>query len=292
MKFSTTTILLAAGLGVSAHPSGHAHKNAHRSLEARREFVVAKKPVVTPTYAPPPPPASTPAPPPPPPASTTQPSSGSSSGSGASGYVPFCGNSKRATAAEIAYKGNVGANGKYGCNQMLIQASIASQYDYTITFTNKASTPQSCVCWNKIGPDGGINGFFKGNEVLDFTLAVGGSQVVAVDTNTQGGCTCTGGDTVSTTPIGAFAGTWVEYDMGNLSNLGWSGADASCLVAAAAGMPIPALSVCDADNSNTPCSIVNNGGTGTNAFLGGMEALDGLGLNLVAGKVRLAVTVG
>lgn len=305
MKVSAT-ILLAAALGASAHPSGHAHKRAHQSLE-QRGFVIAKKPVtitqvqtITQAQA-----EATVAP------TTTSSTSvaavstssaaaaetssassssgSSSSGSGASSYKAFCGgNSKRATAAEIAYKGNTGSGSDYGCNLMLIESSIADKYDYTITFENAADEEQSCVCWNKIGPSGLIDGFFKGNEALTFNLAAGGSQVLAVDSDSQGGCACAT-DSVPTVPAtGEFGSTWLEFDMANTSNNGWSGADASCIVAAAEGLTIPGLKVC---GSGT-CSTINPGGTGTNAFLGGSEAMDGIGLNLPAGKVQLTATVG
>lgn len=290
MKVSATTVFLAAALGVAAHPSGHGHGNVHRSLEKRIDFVMNKKPdppvqvkaevVPTTTQAPPPPPKPTtqaaPAPKP-----TT---SGGSSGSG--GYKPFCGGSKkRATAAEIAYKGNTGTSGDYGCNLMMVDS--AKGYQYTTTFENASGKDQVCVVWNKIGKDGGLTGFFKGNEALTFTLPSGGSKILAADSNSQVGASCGAGQ-VPTTTFGQFAGTWVEMDFGNESNNNWSGADASALVPAKYGLPITAMKIC----SGSQCSTVNAGGTGTNAYLGGMEAADGVGLNLPAGSVSLTVTVG
>jgi hypothetical protein len=44
MKVSTTTFALAAALGVAAHPSGFAHKNMHRHIEKRLDFVMNTKP--------------------------------------------------------------------------------------------------------------------------------------------------------------------------------------------------------------------------------------------------------
>jgi hypothetical protein len=283
MKFSTTSIILAAALSVSAHPS-HVHKRAHNSVEARNEFVVANKPVASAPAASAP--AASPTSAVAAAASSAAPASSGGQGTGPSTYTPFCsGNSKRATVAEIAYKGNVGGSGQYGCNLMAVQSSIASKYQYTVTFTN-AGEDNSCKCWNKIGPDGGINGFFNGNEALSFDLAAGAEQVIAVDANSQFGCSC-GKNGPELTNIGQFAGTWVEGDVGNLSNAGWSGFDASSLVAAAAGMDIPGLSVCGAGT----CSIINPGGTGTNAFVAGTAAMDGLGLNLPAGPAAIKVIV-
>ncbi|KAK5996980.1 Allergen Asp f 4 [Cladobotryum mycophilum] len=262
MKFSATAVLFTAALGVSAHPSGHGHVNAH--------------PV-------PQPPAPAPAVPKP------APQSGSSSqGAGPGQFVEFCsGPGKRATLGQISYKGNVGKNGVYGCNIMPVQKSIADKYQYTLNFINKSGQDQTCAIWNKIGDTNEINGFFVGKGAKTFQLPAGGQQVIALDTNSQGGAACGPGG-VPTTSFGQYAGTWVEYDVGNLSNGGWSGFDASCLVAAANKLSIPALSVC----LDGKCSTVNAGGSGDNAYLGGMEDLDGVGLNVPPGPAHVTVNVG
>lgn len=310
MKVTSTVLFLTAALGASAHPSGHAHKHAHRSMEEKRDFVIAKKPVTVTEYATeyagavatsapavvsevPSSSSTSVAPEPTTSAAASQVSSAapasSSSSSGSGSYTPFCGGKtrKRATAAEIAYKGNVGTDGDYGCNLMMVDNDVADKYEHTVTFTNSAKEDQTCVCWLKIGADDGINGFFKGNEVLSFDLPTSGKKVLAVDDDSQGGCAC-GAGSVPTTSFGEYAATWLEFDMANTSNDGWSGADASCLVAAALGLEIPGLKVC----GHGTCSTINPGGTGTNAYLGGMEAEDGIGLNLAAGQVRLTVEVG
>lgn len=291
MKFTSSAIILAAALGVSAHPSGHAHLHGVRH-NLPRDFVVANKPVtvtqvvtapaaptpVTPVVAPN---ANAVAP-------SSSPASKAAASSGSGVAAPFCGGkkSKRATLAEIAYKGNVGVEGNYGCNMMVVDSSVASKYDHIVTFENSGSQPQECACWNKIGPDGGINGFFTGNQAIKFTLPASGNSIVAVDSNSQGGCAC-GVGSIPLTSFGQFASTWLEFDMANESNGGWSGADASCLVSAALGLNIPPMKVC----GHGTCSTINQGGSGENAYLGGMEALDGIGLNLPAGKVSLTVTV-
>ncbi|KAJ4323112.1 hypothetical protein N0V84_004512 [Fusarium piperis] len=290
MKVSSSVVILAAALGVSAHPSGHAHQRAH----GRRDFVVANKPVTVTEYVNQPAPtvpaqvnayevptsskeAAAPA--------TSAAKSGSDSGAV---YKDFCGGkkSKRATVEQIAYKGNTGTSDDYGCNIMAVDDSVADKYKYTATFKNAGSKAQECVCFNKIGPDGGINGFWKGNQAVTFDLPGKGSQVIAFDENSQGGCAC-GVGSVPTTPIGQFASTWLEFDFGNDSNKKWSGADASCLVSAAENLDIPGMQVC----GHGTCSTIYPGGTGENAYLGGMEDLDGIGLNLPAGKARLTVTI-
>ncbi|KAL7944316.1 hypothetical protein V8C42DRAFT_353697 [Trichoderma barbatum] len=281
MKFSTASIFLAA-LGVSAHPSGHVHKRAHNSLEARGDFVIANKPAdPTPTPAAP---IASPSPKAPSPPAAKAATAGQ--GVGPSTYTPFCvGGKKRATAGQIAYKGNVGAGGPYGCNIMAVKSNLVDDYTYTIVFEN-AGEDSTCKCWNKIGEDGGINGFFNGNEAMSFDLPAGGKQVVALDSNSQIGCACGPGGP-ELTPIGQFASTWLEGDVGNLSNGGWSGWDASSIVAAANGMNIPGLKVCGPG----ACSTIYPGGKGDNAFVGGTEALDGLGLNVPPGKHSVTAIV-
>ncbi|KAJ6443158.1 allergen Asp F4-like protein [Purpureocillium lavendulum] len=269
MKVSAATVVLATALGVAAHPSGAVHHHMHK----RMEFVKAGVPQ-----------------PPPQPAQSTS----GGSGAGAKTYKPFCGgsNSKRATAAEIAYKGNVGGTGdQYGCNMMIVSNDIVDKYPYAAIFENKSGKDQKCVCWNKIGPKDLIDGFFASANpgALKFELPAAAKQAVVFDQNTQGGCTC-GGPEIPITKNGMFGNTWVEYDFGNESNKQWSGADASCLAAVDEGMPASALTVCGGPENT--CSIINADGTGTNAFVKGTNAMDGLGLNIQGKTLHLAVTIG
>ncbi|KAF5025923.1 hypothetical protein F66182_1958 [Fusarium sp. NRRL 66182] len=322
MKFTSSAVVLAAAIGVSAHPSGHAHQRAHN----RREFVVAHKPVTIVEYAthvvtagavPTDPPAydlpdvpdvpdvpeydvpdvPSPAPAVDPVAPIAKPEEpkeekpkhkGKQHNKSGSGYKPFCGGkkAKRATLEDIAAKGNTGVPGNFGCNMMTVDADVADKYDYTTTFKNNDTKKKNCVCFNKIGPKGLIDGFWKNNEALSFSVPAKGSQVVAFDTDSQGGCVCHAGE-IPTTSIGQWAGTWLEFDFGSERNKGWSGADASCLVSAAHGEKIPGLKVC----GHNTCSTINPGGTGENAYLAGMEDLDGVGLNIKPGKARLEVVI-
>ncbi|OAA33939.1 allergen Asp F4-like protein [Beauveria brongniartii RCEF 3172] len=202
-------------------------------------------------------------------------------------YISFCGGSKRATLAQVAYVGNTGTKEHYGCNIMQIPASIASHYQYTIEFINDGLDVQECKCWNKIGPDGGINGFFAGNEAITFSLAAGGQQFVAFDENSQIGCSCHNGS-VPLTPFGEFASTWVEADFGDDANQKHSGFDASCLVAALYDLEISALSVCGGPRNI--CSTIYRNGTGENAYVKGMEDSD-IVMPIDPGPVALTVRV-
>lgn len=255
MKFTTSALALAAAMSVSAQaPHHHAHLTAEeiglpKVSEAPKLATRATK-------------------------------------------VPFCNGKKRDVSAvqergDVGYVGNTGRPGMYGCNLMLVDASIADLYDYTATIQNTRNVAQECVCWNKIGPDGGINGFFNGNQALKFTINAGAKAVMAAEPDSQGGCAC-GAPHVPLSPWGQFASTWLEFDMCSKPNGGWSGADASALVPAAYNMNINPLKVCD----RGICSTINQGGSGTNAYTPGTDGVDGLGLNLSPGKVRLAVTVG
>lgn len=301
MKFTTTAVLLAAALGASARPSGHAHSHAHRSIEARNDFVMNKKPLPLPSAPVPSTKAAAPAPstkaaPAPKPKKEKKPASDNKDESPKGSAKPFCGgqkytkyyNQKRATIADIFYKGNIGTADNYGCNLMLVDADVKDEYQHLTTFKNAASKTQECACFNKIGPTNDeVNGFFNGKEALKFKIGPGEEKYLAADDNTQGGCSC-GTGSVALTNWGEFADTWLEFDFKSDINDGWSGADASCLVAAAENMDIQGMKVCGHDT----CSTIYPGGTGENAYLGGMEAEDGIGLNIAPGKVRLDVTIG
>ncbi|KAL1890123.1 hypothetical protein Sste5346_008416 [Sporothrix stenoceras] len=340
MRF--TNALLLAAIGVSAHPSGHAHlhRAVHEKMQEKRDdavivtatidgkvvswtqggspFKAAHKPTLAAAVVNTPTTTSTAAATPTvakaasssspaaaasssavasPAASSASSSTGSSSGASGSGistYEAFgtCAsskklkNKKRATAAEIAYAGNTGCDG-YGSNIKLVQSNIADKYTYGVKAVNSASETMQCQVWNKIGADGGINGFFSGNQALTFTIPAGSSQHVVFDTNTQGGMCCQTGS-VSLTSVGEFLCPWLEFDFGDSANSGWSGFDASALVAGTVGGPYGALEACTADGAT--CSTLNAGGGGTNAYLPGDEALDGVGGNLAPGTVSLVAT--
>ncbi|CAJ2507236.1 Uu.00g084220.m01.CDS01 [Anthostomella pinea] len=221
-------------------------------------------------------------------------SSSESSGSTvASSYKDFCaGKEKRATVAEIAYVGNTGACG-WGSNIMLVADDIADQYDYTVKFTGENTEDWKVVCWNKIGPDGLPDGWYNGNVAVEFTLAPGAAQYIAIDHNSQGGCAAAVGTTIPKDNQGGYAATWFEFDVGNTSNKKWSGADVSSIQAQAAredgldleiqGMKSCHSSICSTIGPNL--SIVDN------AFNLALKLADGLGLNIPDTKASIEVTI-
>ncbi|RYO93903.1 hypothetical protein DL762_000858 [Monosporascus cannonballus] len=205
-------------------------------------------------------------------------------------YTPFCkAANKRATAAQIAYTGNVGS--KWGCNQMLVSKDIADKYDYKIKVVGQNKEPWKVVCTNKIGPTGKIDGWYNGNHAVEFMLKPGATQYIAVDKNTQGICAAAPGDSIPVDEFGGYASTWFEFDFANESNNGWSGADISVIQAEAAGFKAQGMRTCHADI----CSTVFDGPAGRvvdNAFDFAARWEDGIGLNIAPGPCEIEYIVG
>ncbi|KAI3533713.1 hypothetical protein CPAR01_13146 [Colletotrichum paranaense] len=274
MHFTSAVVLAAAFAGVSAHPSAHNHQKFHerRSADAVEErdltFIKNILPSTTPS-------------------STSAAPAATSAASTGGVYTPFCSgsNSKRATIAEIAYSGNTGSADNWGCNMQIVNDASVSLYNYTTTFT-ASDADYSCSCFNKIGPKGLIDGCWF--AAITFTVKEGQSKNVAFDADSQGSCACGSGSTVPKTPIGQFAGTWLEFDWGSTPNGGNSGADASVLVAGSQSMAYFGMKV--AANGKT-CSWVKSDGTNEGAYMPGMEAEDGVGCKGYY-KGHLDVTLG
>ncbi|CAH0058575.1 unnamed protein product [Clonostachys solani] len=306
MKFSASTVLLAAALGVSAHPHGAVHNHVHRdtNLEVRDQFVKNVKPTTTVFQTVTVPAVNAAAVPSSSSsaavaiaaattsssqaAATTSASSGSSGTIGSSGSYTgtFCtGASKRGTVAENAFAGNTGS-GTYGCNLKFVEESAAKNYQYISVLENAASEKQVCACFLKTGPTGeAFTGFWKGKQVLDFELAPGAKKYLAVQDGSIGGCSC-GVGSLPLTALGQISGVWYEWEFGSWSdkNKGFSGADASSLVPEDNGNPIQGMTI----TSETPeyvsgsekKSIIYPNGDGCNAFPKGTNGEDGYGFNI------------
>ncbi|KAK4231093.1 hypothetical protein QBC38DRAFT_355418 [Podospora fimiseda] len=292
----TQFLLVAGAIGASAHPSAHGH--LHRAVHAKREGPVFLKPVRPHVPAPKPteavveptptPVASVPEPKPKPSAPSTD--------AGSDSYIPFCSDTgskkaKRVTLEQILYTGNLGMDN--GCpwnsNLMLVPASIHQKYKYVQEYHNVANEPYQVMCSNKMGADRKNTGSFKiaGQNPLIFTLQPGEKAYVAAQHNTQGICAFAPNE-IPFTKHGQYAGVWAEFDFENTSNNGWSGADCSSLVAQAYGMDVPGCRMSEGGVN----SDILPGGFGTNAYTIGMEALDGIGLNIVPGQTLIEVKVG
>lgn len=311
MQLTHTILVLTAALtSVSAHPPAIHHRH-HHGKRAAGQFYKSTRPSgisvdeEIKAAAEPPPPSSPPAaeaPPAPPTTSQAsvanpnpnpdpKPSSPKesapsskpadpSSASGTGALQSFCpGKTKRATHEQNTYVGNTGLCG-WGSNMMQISPGDATLYDYSLTFT-ASDSDFTCHCFNKIGPDGGLNGSFQ-NSAITFTLKKGDSTAVACEANTQAICACGFGPAVPVCgPIGQWTGTWAEFDMGSSPNGGQSGADVSVLAVqdCAANMgeatSFPGMRI--AANGNT-CSWVKKDGLAEfQAYINGNHAADGVG---------------
>jgi hypothetical protein len=325
------SLLLLGAIGASAHPSGHARfHNKQRSQNQERAIgdtidavidgvavswiqtenyspqatpaIVADKPAaaVADLKAAVAAPAASSASPTPTPVSSSAPkatsdSSSTSTGEGITEFTTFtdlCSAAKkRATLDQIKYAGNVGSSTDYGCNKVLLANSdLASDYNNTAKFFG-ATEDLYCLVWNKIGEDGGINGFF-GADATTFKLPAGSEQYVAFDKNSQGGGACFKGaseDDVEKTVYGAIAGTWAEWDFENDSNQGWSGYDASAIVAQAAGLAVSGMEICAENAPDALCSTITSGGASfVNAYRAVDADADGIG-GQVSGPMKIAI---
>jgi hypothetical protein len=301
MKFSASAVLLAAALGVSAHPHGAVHNHVHRdtNLEVRDQFVKNVKPTSTvfqtvtvpavnalqaPTSSSSAAVAIA--------ATTTSKAAAATTASSSSGTIgssgsytgEFCtGASKRGTAEQNAFSGNTG-NPTYGCNLKFVEESAAKNYQYISVLENAASEKQVCACFLKTGPTGEpFTGFWKGKQVLDFELAPGAKKYLAVQAGSIGGCSC-GVGALPYTSFGQISGVWLEWEFGSMKNPGFSGADASSLVPEKYGQTLQGLTITTENpeyvSGSEKKSIIYPNGDGCNAFPKGTAENDGWGFNI------------
>ncbi|KAJ5415025.1 Allergen [Penicillium cosmopolitanum] len=188
----------------------------------------------------------------------------------------------------LTYQGNVGD--PYGSNIIRVSAENFSDYKYVAEFKTVGSTEWSVVIWNKIGPEGLLDGWY-GHACESFTLNGGKTQYVAFDENSQGAWAAAPGYTIPTDDFRGYASTWGEFDFGSTINSGWSGFDVSAIAAQAADVQIQGMKICDTVTES--CSSITSGGTKFNNAYAAKDAnLGGIGGNLPAGPVRLSVVLG
>lgn len=283
----SAALVLATALTAAAHPSvGHNHGHLHRAVaRSGNKFVKYDQPASSAS------PSSSSAPEP----SSSDDSSDSDSGSSSGEKKEFCsGSKKRATTDDISYEGNTGGEGDdWGCNIMEIDCGTADLYDFTASFSASGGE-YSCSAFNKIGPDGGINGFW--HSALDFS--VGGDKVcLAFDDDSQGGVACgEGSGGPPKTEAGQLAGTWAEFDWGSVKNGGQSGADVSTIVADNSDDQkvrdaIISMSI-DAPGKGTCSKLsLDNPGDNVEVYRKGDEDKDGVGCKGYT-KGELKITLG
>lgn len=185
------------------------------------------------------------------------------------------------------YVGNVGS--PYGTNIQEVSASEASSYKYVVEFQGSNTEDWKVVIWNKIGPDGKMDGWYN-NACHSFTIAAGATKYYAFDADSQGGWTASKGS-IPLNEYGSYASTWGEFDFGSTANDGWSGFDVSAIQAQNAGLTVQGMKICSVLSDGTCSSITEDAETVDNAYTAALADEGGLGGNLVAGAVRLAVAL-
>lgn len=185
----------------------------------------------------------------------------------------------------ILYKGNVGS--PWGSNIIEVTPEKAKQYKHVVEFRGSNVDPWTVVFWNKMGPDGKLDGWYNGNSALKFTLEPGTTRYVAFDDDTQGSWGAAKGENLPTDQAGGYSCTWGEFDFSNGSNNGWSGWDVSAIQAQAAGQEVQGMKICTHDNQKCS-SVTRNAANVINAYIQSLAKANGIGGNSVAGPVRLS----
>ncbi|KAJ0418846.1 hypothetical protein BJY00DRAFT_287132 [Aspergillus carlsbadensis] len=197
------------------------------------------------------------------------------------------GDRTNSTGSGISYTGNVGS--PWGSNIIEVDSSSASSYKYVIQITGSNTVDWFVSFWNKIGPDGGMNGWY-GHSAVNFTLAAGETRYVAFDEDSQGGWGAAEGTSLPTDEYGGYACTWGEFDFGSSINDGWSGWDVSAIQAQNADLTVQGMRICTAAGED--CStITTDAASVVNAYTAAEAAVDGIGGSVTEGAVRLAVEI-
>ncbi|KAJ5580070.1 uncharacterized protein N7459_006055 [Penicillium hispanicum] len=192
------------------------------------------------------------------------------------------------TGSGVTYAGNVG--NPYGSNIQEVHSSVAGDYKHVLEFTGSNTDEWTVVVWNKIGKTGKMDGWY-GNACHTFTIAAGEVKYLAFDEDTQSGFAAAKGSSIPTDKYGGYAATWGELDLGSTINSGWSGFDVSAIQAQNADLEVQGMRMCSKYNSEVCSSITSGAGSVNNAYTAALAKEDGIGGNLVAGPVRIAVTL-
>ncbi|PWY91180.1 allergen Asp f 4 [Aspergillus heteromorphus CBS 117.55] len=193
---------------------------------------------------------------------------------------------KRTTNA-IYYTGNVGS--PWGSNIIEVTADNACEYKNVVRIDGSETDDWTVVFWNKIGPDGGLNGWY-GNSALTLTVASGETKYIAFDDDSQGGWGAAKGDKLPTDEYGGYSCTWGEFDFANTSNDGWSGWDVSAIQAQNANQDVQGMKICSHTGSGCS-SITTSAADVINAYTANLASADGIGGSCSSGPVRLEVSI-
>ncbi|PYH88462.1 hypothetical protein BO71DRAFT_136548 [Aspergillus ellipticus CBS 707.79] len=187
----------------------------------------------------------------------------------------------------VTYSGNVGS--PWGSNIIEVSSSKAHEYKYVIQVKGSNTSPWFVSFWNKIGPDGKMDGWY-GHSALNFSLAAGETRYVAFDEDSQGGWGAAEGDSLPTDEYGGYSCTWGEFDFGDTENESWSGWDVSAIQAQNANQTVQGMRICEYEGKQ--CSYITEGaGEVVNAYTASEASVDGIGGTVSAGALRLTVEV-
>lgn len=199
----------------------------------------------------------------------------------------FGGRSKP-SGTQIKYHGNVGI--PWGSNIISVSPAEAHRYKYVVRFTGSNTQPWTITIWNKVGPDGKMDGWY-GHSALTFVLAPGETQYVAFDEDSEGAWGAAPG--TKGLPVdnwGGFTSTWGEFSFGDGENDGWSGWDVSAIQAQIAKQDVQGMRVCMADGKG--CSVITpQAKKVVNAYTEDQRHHDGIGGAAAPGPVRLVVEI-
>lgn len=186
---------------------------------------------------------------------------------------------------EIHYVGNVGK--PWGSNIITVSDTEAHSYKYVAKFSGSNDSPWTVVVWNKIGPEGKMNGWY-GNSAVTFTLAPGETRYVAFDEDSEGAWGAAPGDHLPTDHWGGYSCTWGEFSFGDAENNGWSGWDVSAIQAQVAKQRVQGMSICQADGKG--CSVITpDAKRVVDAYTESKKLRNGIGGAAAPGPVRLNV---
>lgn len=189
---------------------------------------------------------------------------------------------------EIKYHGNSGI--PWGSNIIRVSPTSAHEYKYVVQFRGANQDPWTITIWNKMGPDGKLDGWY-GNSALTFVLAPGETRYVAFDEDSEGAWgAAPGTDSLPTDHWGGYTSTWGEFSFGDEENKGWSGWDVSAIQAQIAKQDVQGMRICQVGGRG--CSVITpRAKKVVNAYTEDKKHHDGIGGAAAPGPVRLVVDI-
>ncbi|KAJ5641639.1 hypothetical protein N7490_005639 [Penicillium lividum] len=188
----------------------------------------------------------------------------------------------------VKYCGNIGI--PWGSNIIAVSPTEAHRYKYVAQFTGSNTEPWTVTIWNKVGPDGKMDGWY-GHSALTFVLAPGETRYVAFDEDSEGAWgAAPGTNGLPVDQWGGYTSTWGEFSFGDGENSGWSGWDVSAIQAQLGHDDVQGMRICQADGKG--CSIIEpNARRVVNAYTQSERHYDGIGGAAAPGPVRLVVNL-